>query len=156
MPTMAWTRQRAAELIDHYLPGWTFAFDHARTRIGCCHYHDQRITLSRHLLRHLSAEEVDQALRHEIAHALTGPKAGHGAIWRRTATGLGYTGQRTMPVPAARQQARWIAACPQGHTYLRHRRPSGTAYCGPCSQRGDWYQLDWEDQRLASANSSSL
>jgi hypothetical protein len=52
-----------------------------------------------------------------------------------------------MPVPEARQQARWRASCPRGHEYLRHRRPSRQSFCGPCMKQGDSFELDWQDQR---------
>jgi predicted SprT family Zn-dependent metalloprotease len=143
--TLAWTRRRADELIGHHLHGWRFEFDHARARVGCCHYADRRITLSRHLVLHLTAQEVDQALFHEIAHAQAGQRAGHGEAWRKKAKALGYTGRRTMAVPDARAQARWRAACPRGHEYQRHRRPSGRAYCSICAKTGVWYPLTWVD-----------
>ena len=145
--SLAWTRHHAAELIDQHLDRWSFDFDHARARVGCCHYADQRITLSRHLVPALTMAEVDQTLRHEIAHALAGQAAGHGPRWRSLAAKLGYTGRRTMDVPQAREQARWLARCPRGHEYRRHRRPSGKAYCRPCLDGGDWHALRWVDQR---------
>ncbi|MDR1807488.1 MAG: SprT-like domain-containing protein [Propionibacteriaceae bacterium] len=147
MTTLAWTRRRADELIGAHLERWSFDFDHARTRVGCCHYGDRRITLSRHLVLYLTAPEVDQALLHEIAHALVGAKAGHGPAWRKQAARLGYTGRRTIPVPDARRQARWAARCPRGHEYLRHRRPSGKAYCSICAKAGEWHLLRFEDRR---------
>ncbi|MDR1265150.1 MAG: SprT-like domain-containing protein [Propionibacteriaceae bacterium] len=146
MTTLAWTRRRGEELVAAHLPRWSFDLDQARARVGCCHYADHKITLSRHLVVHLSAAEVDQALLHEIAHALAGHRAGHGPQWRRAAARLGYTGRRTVAVPAARLQARWLARCPHGHEYRRHRRPSTVAYCRPCSQRGEWFALEWTDQ----------
>jgi hypothetical protein len=89
--TLAWTRQRAEQLIEQQLgPQWSFAFDRARTRVGCCHFQAHRITLSRHLLPQLSPLEAEQAILHELAHALSGPRAGHGPQWRQAAAGLGY------------------------------------------------------------------
>jgi predicted SprT family Zn-dependent metalloprotease len=144
--TLAWTRRRAVELIGQHLDRWSFDFDHARARVGCCHYADRRITLSRHLVPQLTAADVDQAVLHEIAHALAGPQVGHGPRWRTLAAGLGYTGRRTMAVPETRQEARWLACCPHGHEYRRHRRPSGQAYCRPCADQGEWHALHWIDQ----------
>ncbi|MDR1512777.1 MAG: SprT-like domain-containing protein [Propionibacteriaceae bacterium] len=147
MTTLAWAQARASELIGQHLTAWSFGFDHARARVGCCHYDDRQITLSRHLVLGLTAPEVDQAVLHEIAHAIAGPKEGHGPAWRRTAARLGYTGRRTMHVPDAREQARWVARCPKGHEYRRHRRPSRAAYCSPCSRAGQWHLLKWVDEK---------
>ncbi|AZZ50710.1 SprT-like domain-containing protein [Rathayibacter festucae] len=124
-----------ALLREHLDASWSFAFDHARTRGGACHWKDRRITVSRHLAARWSDEEVHQTLLHEVAHALAGPKAGHGPAWRRAATALGYTGDRTHSNPTADELAPWVGSCPSGHLFYRHRRPSRPLACGRCARR---------------------
>ena len=73
----------AKELMTrHGLAGWSFEFDHARRRFGRCDYTHRRITLSKPLTFLNPIEEVRDTLLHEIAHALAGERAGHGAKWR--------------------------------------------------------------------------
>jgi predicted SprT family Zn-dependent metalloprotease len=148
--SLAWARQHGAALLERHLPTWSFGFDHARTRAGCCHYAQRRITLSRCLLPYLGPDAVEQTLLHEIAHAQAGAAAGHGLAWRRAADRLGYTGRRTIDIPEARQQARWRAVCPNGHEHLRHRRPPAGARCGPCARAGFDWVLTWADRSLES------
>jgi predicted SprT family Zn-dependent metalloprotease len=133
--------------MGRHLPTWTFGFDHARARVGCCHYATHQITLSRYLIAHLGVEDVDQAILHEVAHALAGPSARHGPAWRALADGLGYSGHRTIDVPDARAAAHWGAVCPRGHEHLRHRRPPAGSRCGPCARAGENHVLVWTDRR---------
>jgi len=134
-------------MVGDLLPrGWSFGLDHARTRLGCCHYHQKKITCSTYLIAYLADDEVEQVILHEIAHGLVGAEAGHGKVWQRQAAALGYTGGRTIDVPEARLSARWLGVCPMGHEILRHRRPARKAYCGACARRGVRGRVTWQDR----------
>jgi len=132
-------RTRAAELMGDHLPdgSWTFAFDNAKTRAGQCDFARRRITVSRHLAVRFTPEDVEQVLLHEIAHALSGPRAGHGPTWRRTAEGLGYTGSRLHDGPIASELAPWVGTCPAGHEHFRYRTPTRPLACARCGRRFD-------------------
>jgi predicted SprT family Zn-dependent metalloprotease len=56
---------------------------------GTCSYKDRVIKVSKHHLRESPDELVLNTLRHEAAHALAGPGAGHGWKWKREAVRLG-------------------------------------------------------------------
>lgn len=150
MASAQYTVAAGRRLVGRYLTGWRFGLDHARTRLGCCHYDQRRITCSVHLVAYLANDEVDQIILHEIAHALTGQAAGHGAPWRRQAQRLGYTGGRTVEVPEARLSARWRGLCPAGHEVLRHRKPARPVDCGRCAAAGRRARITWQDRGLAS------
>jgi predicted SprT family Zn-dependent metalloprotease len=68
--------------------GWRFDFDNGKRRMGCCHYTDKKITISQHFLNS-PRSEIEDTIRHEIAHALAGYKAGHGYEWQRMAISCG-------------------------------------------------------------------
>jgi predicted SprT family Zn-dependent metalloprotease len=86
---LAAAQQLAHQLMQqHGLHGWSFRFDHARRRLGACHYTTHTITLSRHLARINSEAVVRDTILHEIAHALT-PGGRHGAAWRARARAIG-------------------------------------------------------------------
>ena len=80
MPTQAHTRTLALRLFDELGReilgeplqdrGWTFGFDRARRRLGVCRVREKRITLSALLSRTLPEAEVEDTVRHEIAHAV--------------------------------------------------------------------------------------
>ncbi len=117
--------------------GWTFAFDRARRRLGACHGRTKQITLSRHLATSLDAREVEDTIRHEIAHALDVVTRGwtaHDAVWKQWATRCGATPTRCysgdLPTDA---DALYRCVCPDcGHTAARHRQPVHALICTEC------------------------
>lgn len=76
---------------EHGLTGWTLAFVEARRRLGDCHYQDRVIRISRAHALEGSEEQIRDTVLHEIAHAIAGPEAGHGPLWRATARRIGAT-----------------------------------------------------------------
>lgn len=75
--------------------GWTFGFDRAIKRLGCCHYKTKKITLSRHMVAVADVALVEQVILHEIAHALLPAYVKHSERWLIKARSIGYTGKRT-------------------------------------------------------------
>jgi predicted SprT family Zn-dependent metalloprotease len=103
--------------------GWTFAFDRARKRFGSCQHARRRITLSAPLTRIAHEEDVLDTIRHEIAHALAGPRAGHGVRWRAIAAQVGAKPQRLGDGPTL-QDGNYVARCPScAREYHRYRKP---------------------------------
>lgn len=128
----------------HLDDGWTFAFDNARTRAGLCRYDRKRISVSRLLAARYEDDEIHQVLLHEVAHAMAGPRAGHGPRWRVTAAGIGYEGARLHDGAIATELAPWVGTCPAGHQHFRYRRPTRPLSCGRCSRRFDpAFRIAW-------------
>lgn len=121
----------------HLDVSWSFAFDTAKTRAGLCDHTRRRISVSRYLAERFEDDAIHQVLLHEVAHAVAGPRAGHGPHWLMTARELGYTGGRTHDGPIAIERAAWIGTCPGGHEHVRFRRPSKPVSCGRCNRRYD-------------------
>ena len=113
---------------------WSFGFDHARTRAGLCNFTDKRISVSRHLASKYDDDEVHQILLHEVAHAIAGPRAGHGPTWKKIAYDLGYDGKRTHDGSAANELAPWLGTCRRGHEHYRFREPKKALSCGECGR----------------------
>lgn len=76
-------------LLKHGLIDWTFRFDRAKNRFGCCRCHTKEISLSRYLTELNSEKTVTETILHEIAHALVGHKNGHNAIWKEKVMAIG-------------------------------------------------------------------
>jgi predicted SprT family Zn-dependent metalloprotease len=126
---------------------WSFGFDNAKTRAGLCSFDKHRITVSRYLAGRYEDDEIHQILLHEIAHAIAGPRVGHGAAWRAIAKSLGYDGKRTHDGAIADEFAPWIGTCPAGHIHYRYKRPRAVMACGRCSRRFDpAYAIDWRER----------
>lgn len=132
---------------------WSFGFDNAKTRAGLCSFDKHRITVSRYLAGRYEDDEIHQILLHEIAHALAGPRVGHGAAWRAIAKSLGYDGKRTHDGAIADEFAPWIGTCPAGHVHYRYKRPRAVMACGRCSRRFDpAFAISWR-QRVTQRTS---
>ena len=153
MPTPTETRALALRLFDELgrellgeslrQRGWTFGFDRARTRLGVCRPSAKRITLSAHLSRSLPAAEVEDTVRHEIAHALDhelhpnrrGRRA-HDRTWKALARRCGATPERCfdgdLPDDPA---APYTAVCPScGASHDLYRQPVRAHLCPTCSR----------------------
>ncbi len=93
---------RARRLMDeHGLTDWTFAFLESGRRLGDCRYRDRVIRVGRaHALEGNDAQIRDTVL-HEIAHALAGPGAGHGPVWKAIARRIGARPKARAPSPTA-------------------------------------------------------
>lgn len=129
-------RQLAHELMDqHGLTGWRFAFDQAKRRAGVCRHSQRVIGLSAPITRLHPEEEVRDTVLHEIAHALVGPRAGHGPVWAATARRIGCSAERCVPDDAPAVPGDWIGVCLQGHAVDRHRRPERVLLCTACGDR---------------------
>jgi predicted SprT family Zn-dependent metalloprotease len=150
----------AVELMDEYgliEKGWTFKFDNAKVRFGCCNYTKRLITVSRNLAKINAEAEVLDTILHEIAHALT-PGAEHGPVWKAKCIEVGarpqacYSGERVTRVPP-----KWTARCPKCDRLFRRHRLNKTLArnggCCPCVGGYDpEYRLHWvENQDRAAA-----
>ena len=86
-------------------------------------------------------------LLHEIAHALAGPRTGHGAVWREIAERIGARPEVLAPGHVAMPEARWALVCMSCRTVVarRHRRVLDLARvrCGYCAPSGG--ELEWHD-----------
>ena len=113
---------------------WSFGFDSAKRRAGLCSYTDRHITISKYLVSIHSFDESRQVMLHEIAHALSGKRAGHGKKWLETAKAIGYRAERFSGAEIANATAPWVGYCPAGHEHFRYRRPTGESSCGVCGR----------------------
>ena len=120
---------------EHGLAGWRFELDRAKRRAGICRHAQKVIGLSAPITRLHPEAEVRDTILHEIAHALAGPKAGHGPAWVATARRIGCSAERCVPEDAPTVPGAWRGVCPQGHTADRHRRPERVLLCTLCRDR---------------------
>jgi predicted SprT family Zn-dependent metalloprotease len=137
----------ARNMMELYqLDGWSFAFDNAKRRCGACYWGRRTITLSRHFVRLNNAAEVHDTILHEIAHALAGKAAGHGAYWRQVARQLGARPERcaeNVEMPEGGVEGVCAENCTGRH--VRHRMPPArllNAYaCRRCNEDITWVRV---------------
>lgn len=121
--------------------GWTFQWDRAKRRAGCCKYGKKIISLSIHYVRLNIADHLDDILDtilHEIAHALAGPGAGHGKKWKAECARVGATPKRCYDSSKVDMPfGKYMAICKGcGKTFFRHKNVKKGTYryclaCGP-------------------------
>lgn len=113
--------------------GWSFKFDKAKRRYGCCMHSRRTISLSSLLTQIRFEDRVKNTILHEIAHALVGAGHGHDDVWRSKALEIGCNGQRCSNDASIKGD--WIGECPNGHVHYRHRTPKKKTSCGICNPK---------------------
>jgi predicted SprT family Zn-dependent metalloprotease len=120
----------------HGLTDWTFSFDRAVVRFGCCKYRTKQITLSTKLTELNDETHVENTILHEIAHALVGAGVGHSRTWRRAAQSIGCTATRCYSEEVVTPVLNYVGVCPNGHEVKRVKKPSPRkTSCGLCCPR---------------------
>jgi hypothetical protein len=74
---------------DVGLRGWTFKWMYSKRGLGYCDFDKKLIAISKPLAKVNCERRMMDTLRHEIAHALAGPDAGHGILWKKIARKVG-------------------------------------------------------------------
>ena len=125
--------------------GYTFKFDHAKRRAGCCNYTDKTISLSKVIVLHNidRMDSIEDTIRHEIAHALShglfGKRgANHGNYWKMVARTIGasptrcYNDKKFAPV-----DSKYTLRCNNcGTTSSRHKMVKKSFACASCCRNG--------------------
>ena len=144
----------AKELMAQFgLSGWIFEFDNAKRRFGSCLHATGslrsilalgtakgKITLSSELTLVNDRAQVEDTIRHEIAHALVIPKPrvygqkreSHGAEWKAMCAKTGATPKACVShdEDVERIQGDWQAKCGVcGKLYSKFREPRGVYFC---------------------------
>lgn len=130
----------ARQLMDFYdLGEWSFGFDRAKRRCGNTNFGTTTITLSRYYVELNGPDLVMDTIRHEIAHVLAGPAAGHGPLWKKYAVHVGAR-------PCARKSAvmppgDWHGRCDCGYPHRMHRKPKRAWHCNTCRTLIAWVRI---------------
>lgn len=137
------------------LTGWGVVINGRMTsRFGLCKYHRKEIHLARWLIEEAPWSEVEDTIRHEVAHAVVGHEHGHDGVWMDAARQLGARPQRCASgrvwkdhAPAARRPAKWLVTCEAcGLRFLRRRRDRGRMMHGQCGTVVSWdINPDWAE-----------
>lgn len=107
----------------------------ART-IGFANFPNNRVVMVDWAMEQYSLDHLIDTLRHEVAHVIAGPQAGHGRMWQIWASKLGARPQATEDTHAGGfidpGYSYW-GVCPNhGVVTGWFRKPSSTFSCGLC------------------------
>lgn len=138
---LAWKIMKGDNVLatDFVARGWTFSWDRSKTIFGRCFHHRRMITLSWHLTKLNTEEQVKDTVLHEIAHAICGQGHGHDMTWKLVAQQLGATPKRCSKELPKDVDYKYIAKCQHcGKVYRRNRIKRDRSYsCGNCSPTFD-------------------
>lgn len=102
---------------------WSFVFDTAKRRFGCCNYLKKQISLSEELTRLNEEYHVRDTILHEIAHALVPKGVHHGKEWKDVCVRIGANPSATYSNQVIRPKYKYQAVCKNcGHTYMARRK----------------------------------
>jgi predicted SprT family Zn-dependent metalloprotease len=130
-------------MVKHQLNQWSFQFDHATKRAGCCHYATHLLSLSHEFAKRAPDEEIRETILHEIAHALVGQAHGHDDVWRAKALETGCSGRRCHDLQFT--PPRYIVKCEQNCWVATAERRRRGAVCKRC--RGKVLYLAYTEER---------
>lgn len=125
-------------MVKHSLieQGWSFKYDEAKRRFGCCSYKDKLIILSEPLTVLNSEDQVLDTILHEIAHALVGMGHGHDRVWKAKCVEIGCRPIRCYDETVKQPPAKYRTECHSCHkVYERIKRPRDTKYTCPCQAK---------------------
>lgn len=122
-----WARLKA--LYPDQTRGWRFVYSNRSSRrYGCCKYMQRTIEVSKwHAVQNDEWAVLD-TLKHEVAHILAGPLAGHGPKWKEACL---LTGARPLRCGKGaeysnkREDHHWAINCPSHGVLSKHKhRPT--------------------------------
>ena len=113
------------------LTGWRVRFNSRLTRaLGQCNYTTKTIEYQPRYMEQNDMAQVLTTIQHEVAHAVAGYGAAHGAQWREVARRLGLENPGAINRTATLTR-KFTGTCVNGHTTTADRRNLRSA-CGKC------------------------
>jgi|SRR6187431_381550 len=133
-------RRRAEELIALHVPHYHFSWSNGKTVLGYCEYDSRTIALSRTLTLVNEPDQIEDTIRHEIAHAIAGAHARHGKEWKSVARRLGAVPRAAAQgAVTVRDTAPWVGTCTkcgQDSPVRFFRKPRNRRSCVKCYPHG--------------------
>jgi predicted SprT family Zn-dependent metalloprotease len=109
--------KEARELMDaHGLEDWAFRISTTATSLGMCYFQEKVIEFSEWFI-HESDEQIDDTLRHEIAHALSYKRYGardgtkHNYLWKMICREIGANPERIAHGAVSAKPYNYVVYC---------------------------------------------
>lgn len=134
-------RRTLALLRKHGLTDWVVTFDQSTSRAGQCNHSWKRITFGIPFMQTAGEEQVKNTILHEVAHAVVGPKQGHGSVWKAFFISIGGNGSAHSEAPQSmytHENFLWIGTCACcGAVTGMKRAPQNVYGCVACPPNGN-------------------
>lgn len=137
------TTKRAEEIIREEMnkhglieAGWTFKFGRACKEFGSCNERRKQLNFSATIAALNTEDDFRECVRHEVAHAKAGNRAGHGRVWKMMALAVGANPQRVCGAHIKTPDNKYHATCDGcGHVHKMTRPPKSMMCCGICLKK---------------------
>src|ERR1041385_2896359 len=104
--------------------GWSFQWHDKKRVRGQCRYSDKVISLDMRYAKDNDERFVENTIKHEVAHALVGPKVNHGRAWRAQAEAIGCDIELRRSPEIVVRKGKYTLICPScGHEKQMHAKP---------------------------------
>lgn len=155
MASLSWASSRAIELINEFKERgliekeWSFAWNKRKCALGVCNYKYKIIFLSTEHVIYGTEAEIEDTIRHELAHILAGNKAGHGPEWIKACKITGAKPKRcaenNLNIPS-----RYVGTCPScngKHNAHRRSKRMDTLVCKipGCNAKKEKKYIIWKE-----------
>ena len=121
------------------LAGWKFEFNTRKGAAGLCAYKKKTIYISKWLLEQNleKAEEFENTLRHELAHAIDfemREKSDHGRVWKAVAREVLCSAERCFKgIDTSKATSKYTLTCPVcDKKNAGHKKRKKKTACGDC------------------------
>ena len=119
-----------SEMDKNGLIDWKLDLDNAKVRAGACFFKEKKISFSKNFIKNSNEAEIYDTILHEIAHALVGPKHGHGIVWKNMAKRLGCSAKRCHSLEFS--DYKWIRYCKNSCWEQKTHRRKSNLMCRKC------------------------
>ena len=95
---------------------WTMALSNSKRNAGNCNYEKKQVEISRYFLERASVAELENVIRHELAHVVTGPYVDepHGEEWKHNCRILDCDAERLTRPFTRRKDFKYLVYCGSG------------------------------------------
>lgn len=130
--------------------GWTFNWLKSSHVFGRCSYTPKNISLSLELVRLNEPLKVTDTILHEIAHAIAGYKAGHGADWKKVCVKIGCRPVACFDSTIAiTSRTKFISVCNNcNKEHISHDQKPIYCYCQISKDKKEF--LNWASRTISS------
>lgn len=139
------------KLAEFGLSDWTVVYDRSKVRGAQCRYGPREIGLSAYLMAIWEWDHIENAILHEIAHALT-KGHGHDKVWRAMFLAIGGNGKTRWGTDGeAHVEGKYVGECPNGHKVYKQRKSKVMTQrrsCARCTPSFDArYLVKWRENK---------
>jgi predicted SprT family Zn-dependent metalloprotease len=130
----------------HKVVGWKLAFYNKKRAIAQAWFGPKIVYISKYFFEHNTDEEIDDTIKHEIAHILAGAKNRHNSRWQQWCEIVGCRPKAFQSTPID-MPYKYFYQCPNCKKMFKTFRPiTSKSSCGVCCKSS--FNKEYELQKV--------